>query len=608
MKTNTQPINAFTIVLFLLFFNGSFSQGALKEIPLNQQIEESSLVVEGKVIDQRSFWNLETGLIHTANTVEVYKVFKGVPIETLEVVTVGGTVGFNALIASNALKLRQGDIGLFTLTKSKLVDPESSLVDAHFDPYGAVQGFYKYNLVYDLAVNVFNKISGIGTSFYEEVMEYTKLNYIEISRFDIKRKLAVAKGSNSFPPSSLTLDKSSASAGTKDSLTIDGSGFGVTKGKVFFSDADFGGSQFISALDTQVTWSDTQIIVEVPSRAGTGPIFVQDAGAAQSPLSSTLTITYAEINVQFNPGGGFEDYQVQHYDDNVSGGYTWEMYTDFFNDTEHPGARAAFERAFENWRCTTDINWDISGTATTTDVIGIADLVAPFDGELDADDENVIRFDNGSELGVGVLGTCYSWYSSCNGTDWWVSDLDIVFDDTANWYFGTGTPGGAQFDFESVALHELGHGHQLAHVIDDTNDVMHYTLTNGEDQRVLNANNVTAAGNVQTRSTSMAICSRPLMTDYAGVCVPLSISEKELNAMISLYPNPSNGVINIRKTSSINLEKAVIYDLSGRMVFEQNLTGISNTKTVNLRSVSTGLYFAEVRSDLGILTKKIIVE
>ncbi len=38
-------------------------------------------------------------------------------------------------------------------------------------------------------------------------------------------------------------------------------------------------------------------------------------------------------------------------------------------------------------------------------------------------------------------------------------DIDSAFNSAINWYFGTnGNPGGGQFDFVSVALHELGHG------------------------------------------------------------------------------------------------------------------------------------------------------
>lgn len=88
----------------------------LKEIPLAQQIESSSLVVEGKVISKESFWNADHTNIYTVNTVEVYKVFKGQPATTVQVVTKGGTVGTMAQKVSPSLNLDTNDVGVFTLT------------------------------------------------------------------------------------------------------------------------------------------------------------------------------------------------------------------------------------------------------------------------------------------------------------------------------------------------------------------------------------------------------------------------------------------------------------------------------------------------------------
>jgi hypothetical protein len=603
------------LVVALSFITHTLSaQVTLKETPIKQQVNKSSLIIEGKVVSKESFWNKDNGLIYTSNTVEVYKVFKGQLITKVDVITVGGTVGLRALIANPSLKLNIDDIGVFMLENTGIVNTKQKYSNKQFKPYGSLQGFYKYNLRDDIAVNPFNKKQGIKSTFYQEITKYTKRDFIKTSSFDIqevqsKNKLNQAKVL--LPPSSLALNKSVVTAGTKEVLTITGTGFGATKGKVWFSNADDGGATYVSALDTQVTWSDTSILVEVPSNAGTGPIFVEDSSNAQSPLSSTLTVSYAETNVIYNPGTGNEAFQVRHFNENTTGGYTWEMQTQFFNDTEHPGARASFENAFNEWVCQTGINWTISSIATAIDVIGIADLTAPFDGELDDDDKNVIRFDNGSELAADVLGTCYSWYGSCNGTDWLITSLDIVFDSQTNWYFGSGFPGISQYDFQSVALHELGHGHQLGHVIDPTfngdnmDDVMHYAISNGEQQRVLTSNNITAATNVQTRSTGPGVCGQLPMTDTP---CPLSVEDEVLKAAITLYPNPAKNQFFIKNESFINLKKAVIYDISGRLISEYDISNTSRTKIINLAGTSKGIYFINIKSESGEITKKLVVE
>ena len=622
-------------VIVLFCFIGTetlLAQVLMREVSLKKQIDNSSLVVEGKVIAKKSFWNTDNGLIYTSNTIEVYKVFKGSAVTSVDVITLGGTVGLKALIANPSLKLYNGDIGVFTLQNSNVsaYAKNSKSTEKEFRPYGSSQGFYRYNLYNDLAVNSFRKKKGIESFFYKEIMSHTKKGFIVMSDFDVQSKNKSNKAKGLLPPSSLTLNKSVATAGTKEVLTITGSGFGGTQGKVWFSNADDGGETFISALDSQVTWvSDGEIQVEIPSGAGSGPIFVEDSGLLQSPLSSSLTISYSEINVPYNPGSGVEDFQVQHVNDNGSGGYTWEMQTHFFNDTEHPGAKVAFERAFNNWVCETGVNWTISGTATTTDVIGIVDLTAPFDGELDPEGVNVIRFDNGSELeditmNDDILGVCFSWYSICLSTPVkvYVIELDIVFDSdindpitpaTESWYFGSDPLGIAftQWDFESVALHELGHGHQLGHVIDNStpvdngNDVMHYALQNFEYQRVISANNSTAANNIQTRSTGTVVLCATQMTNAS---CPLSVEEDELNDAISIFPNPAKEQFYIKNGSLINLEKVAIYDISGRLISEYNISNTSRTKTINLVGVSKGIYFVNIHSDEAMITRKMVLD
>lgn len=595
-----------TFINFVLTFcmfsvQGLFAQCMLKEVTLKQQVENSSLVVEGKVISKKSFWDLDEGIICTSNTIEVYKSFKGEPNEIIEIITQGGVVGLTALDVSTSLKLQDGDIGVFMLNKT---DGNSS---TKFKPYSAMQGFYKYDLYNDLAINPFNKKQVVSNAFYNEIVGYTHADYKEILTFSKKSisakyntsKSLLALGITSFSP---TL----ASAGTKSVLTITGTDFGTIQGKVGFSDADEGGNgNFINALDSQVlSWTNSEITVEIPSAAGTGKIRVIDNNETIVESLNDLTISYSEQNVTHTNNIA---YQIQHIDNNANGGYTWEMHTDFFNDTEHPGARAAFERAFDSWHCATKINWVISNTPTTTDVIGI-DTSNPPDGEINSGDGvNVIRFDNGDELGDGVLGTCFSWYAGCgfgNNIDWFVSELDIVFDDDTNWHTGINSPG-FSIDFESVALHELGHGHQLGHVINQ-GSVMHFAVSFGDEQRVLSTVDVTGAIDIQARSTTGPVCGQDLMIDLEDC--NLSVEESDFNNTISLFPNPANNEFFIKNESPVNFEKVLIYDVSGRLMLNLNMSDSSYDTTVNVSGWSRGIYFVNIQSENTSISKKIILE
>ena len=354
-------------------------------------------------------------------------------ITKIEVITLGGVVGTDALIVSPGLKLRQGDVGVFTLYENKV--PLSSFgaksINKKFRPYSSLQGFYKYDLYNDVAVNPFNKKKGISNSFYNEIMSYTKSNYKKVADFNTNSKNTKSlQAKGAFVPTSITFSPTTATAGTQTVLTISGSGFGASQGasgKVSFANADDGGATFTDALGTQVlTWSDTEITVEIPSQAGTGKVRVTNDDTTTGDSAADLTITYAQLNAvsDFYSVGGATDYayETRHINENGSGGYTWEMHTPFFDDSEEPGAKAAFESALDKWRCESNINWTVSGTATAVDV-------AANDGT------NVVRFDNGAELGAGVLGRCSSWWSACgslgtpSSASWHVAELDIVFDD-----------------------------------------------------------------------------------------------------------------------------------------------------------------------------------
>ncbi len=617
-----KKITLFIALLFLISAEQLMAQAALKEIPLQEQVEQSSLIVEGKVIAKKSFWDDNHHNIYTSNIVEVYKVFKGDQPKTIEVITLGGTLGNKALIVSPSLKLRKGDIGIFTLYDNNIpVELEAKSSNKKYRTYSSLQGFYRYNLYDNVAANPLSKKKGIANSFYNEIMNYTKSNYIEIASFttDIKK---TTTSKVFLPPSAITFAPTTATAGTKTVLTISGLGFGGTKGKVGFSNADDGGATFVDALDSQVlTWSDTQITVEIPSSAGTGTIRVTHDDMTTGVSATTLTISYAQLNVPLDPDDetgqmppglngplGLYAYQTRHVNDNASGGYTWELQTDFFNDSEFPGAKAAFETALDKWRCETKVNWTISNSATTTDIVA-------------SDGVSVVKFDNNAvpsdDLPDGVLGRCSSWYSACgifgnaSSWNWHVTELDIVFDDEETWFFGAGLPN-TGFDFESVALHELGHGHQLGHVIDpiidgdNLDDVMHFNLAPFEQQRVFSSGNISAANDVHNRSTTVVACGQPVMTD-SSIC-NLSVEEDELNNAISLYPNPAKNQFYINNASYINLQKAVIYDISGRLISEHDISNASKTKTIEILSASKGIYFVNIHSDSAMITRKMILD
>jgi PKD repeat protein len=482
-------------VLFSVFlFGNTIAQCNLYELSISKKVNTASDIFEGKVLSKTCFWNNQHRLIFTSNIIEVFKVFKGnITTSQVEIISEGGMVGDEMHHVEPSLHLNIGDIGIYMAIPSTVLDPLSKTdSNSVFQCYGSLQGFFKYDLVDKSANTPFQKYDNIKNDLYTAIENIISDTYKEITPFDVNQRASVAKAGGSitsFTPTTIT-------AGTNSILTINGSGFGASQGSstVDLKSADDGGASYISPVNSQyVSWSDTQIKVLVPDNAGTGTIRVSAGTTMVS--TTTLTVSYAELNTS-----GTTPYQTDHVKINTSGGLTWQMYTGFNSNT---AANQSFTRAFNTWRCATKINW-IMGSTTTVNSIG-------------SDGTSVIRFDSGSELGAGILGQCTSYWKGCNTSVWYVNELDMAIDDGANWNFGPAAPTGSQYDLESVMLHELGHGHQLGHVINKT-DVMNYALSNASSRRTLNANNQAAGDDLMSRSIVTNSCGPGAMTKLTGQC------------------------------------------------------------------------------------------
>ena len=88
----------------------------------------------------------------------------------------------------------------------------------------------------------------------------------------------------------------------------------------------------------------------------------------------------------------------------------------------------------------------------------------------------------------------------------------------------------------------------------------------------------------------------------------LSTDEFNFDALVSVYPNPSNGVITI-KNSGIALKSAVVTDINGRTVSSIDLEGTTVDRELNLSSVlSSGMYFMTISSENESTVKKMIIK
>ncbi len=88
-----------------------------------------------------------------------------------------------------------------------------------------------------------------------------------------------------------------------------------------------------------------------------------------------------------------------------------------------------------------------------------------------------------------------------------------------------------------------------------------------------------------------------------SVANPLNTSEFSRNS-ISIFPNPSNGIVTINTENILNI---TISDITGKVVFSKN--NVTNNETINLSNLQTGVYLAKMVTETGVEeTKKIILK
>ena len=88
----------------------------------------------------------------------------------------------------------------------------------------------------------------------------------------------------------------------------------------------------------------------------------------------------------------------------------------------------------------------------------------------------------------------------------------------------------------------------------------------------------------------------------------LSTDVFDLNSVLSIYPNPSNGLMTI-KNNGVNLKAVNVTDINGRLIKTIDLNNSSTNAILDLSTdLASALYFITVVLEKGNLVKKIIIE
>ena len=115
-----------------------------------------------------------------------------------------------------------------------------------------------------------------------------------------------------------------------------------------------------------------------------------------------------------------------------------------------------------------------------------------------------------------------------------------------------------------------------------------------------------SAGNRLTRQKEIVIQTRGALSDDEGE--PSTYEEKLSETKVTIYPNPTRGILKIDISGVEKFENARIslYDLTGKLL--QQWAGISQSNAIDLSERTPGMYIMQVAYNGKISSWKIIKE
>jgi len=85
----------------------------------------------------------------------------------------------------------------------------------------------------------------------------------------------------------------------------------------------------------------------------------------------------------------------------------------------------------------------------------------------------------------------------------------------------------------------------------------------------------------------------------------LGVNENDISSVVSVYPNPAENLVSIAFATPLKTEIR-IFDVTGKLLIFENKKELTNTHTIDISTLQSGVYFVRLNSEKGTFTKKII--
>ena len=187
------------------------------------------------------------------------------------------------------------------------------------------------------------------------------------------------------------------------------------------------------------------------------------------------------------------------------------------------------------------------------------------------------------------------------------SSLDTIYAAQDGWYVVTGTTFAASCPFAD-SLHVTVHALPVVS-ISDMNDTL-VSTSGGYHQWYYNGNQINGANDSTYVPTQSGIYYVTVMDVYGcvgtsnsinwifpGIAIPVTVTD------IMMYPNPARDVLNIKFNSSNEYLLLEIYDVSGRLVQTEEISG---DKTINVSLLEEGAYNCVFRGEGKMFSQKLL--